>query len=158
MILWHSSPHNASPTLCSATPLFKTMRFYRSTDANRQSRNIGSVFLVICNLMDGSVPVSPLLLIRLLSSSASSSPCVPRIVTVVRWWCDCSVATVPGGWCAWRPTAPSSVCLRRSPPCHCFSPRCPVCFILRSISFRFCLFPLPPACRSLNDFPPLPSL
>ena len=99
------------------------MRFYRSTDTNHQSRNIGSVFLVMCNLMDGLVPVSSLLLVRLLSSSATGSPCVPSVVTDVRWWRGCSVAAIPGSSCEWFSTA--RVCLWRSPSCYCVSPRCP---------------------------------
>ena len=132
------------------------MRFYRSTDTNHQSRNIGSVFLVMCNLMDGLVPVSSLLLVRLLSSSATGSPCVPSVVTDVRWWCGCSVSAIPGSSCLWCSTIPRCVYLWRGSSCNCVSPRCPVCFALRSVSRRCCLCPLPPACRPLNDFPPIP--
>ena len=135
MILWHSSPHNASPTLCDVTPLFKTMRFYRSTDTNHQSRNIGSVFLVMCNLMDGLVPVSSLLLVRLLSSSATGSPCVPSVVTDVRWWCGCSVSAIPGSSCVWCSSTPRCVYLWRGSSCNCVSPRCPVCFALRTFQY-----------------------
>ena len=134
------------------------MRFYRSTDTNHQSRNIGSVFLVMCNLMDGLVPVSSLLLVRLLSSSATGSPCVPSVVTDVRWWCGCSVSAIPGSSCVWCSSTPRCVYLWRGSSCNCVSPRCPVCFALRSVSRRCCLCPLPPAWRPLNDFPPIPFL
>ena len=134
------------------------MRFYRSTDTNHQSRNIGSVFLVMCNLVDGLVPVSSLLLVRLLSSSATGSPCVPSVVTDVRWWCGCSVSAIPGSSCVWCSSTPRCVYLWRGSSCNCVSPRCPVCFALRSVSRRCCLCPLPPAWRPLNYFPPIPFL
>jgi hypothetical protein len=99
----------------------------------------------MCNMMDGLVPVSSLLLIRLLPSRAESSACVTGVATISwrrrRW--HRRVAAIA---CLWRS--------RRAVPRSC-SPSRPIRCGGR---FGLLLLPLPPSVCPLDDLAPFISL
>ena len=92
----------------------------------------------MCNMMDGLVPVSSLLLIRLLPSRAESSACVTGVATISwrrrRW--HSRVAAIACLWCS-----------RRAVPSSC-SPSRPIRCGRR---FGLLLLPLPPSACPLGE-------
>ena len=99
----------------------------------------------MCNMMDGLVPVSSLLLTRLLPSHAASGACVTGVVTISwrrrRW--HRRVAAIA---CLWRS--------RRAVPRSC-SPSRPIRCGGR---FGLLLLPLPPSVCPLDNLAPFISL
>jgi hypothetical protein len=96
----------------------------------------------MCNMMDGLVPVSSLLLIHLLPSRTTSGSCVAGVAAVTVSWrrrWHCRVAATARLWRS-----------RRAAPRSCFPPPPTRC----GDRFSLLFLPLPPSLCPLDDLAP----